>query len=189
MVLDPVDGSTNASRALPWYATSLCAVDGDGARAALVVDQASGAAVRGGPGRRRPRRRPAAGADRVHRAWTRRSSACPGYPPRLVRLEAVPRPRRHRPRPVRGRRRPARRLRRLQPERPRPVGLPRRAARVPGGRRAGRRRRTTASSSPPTTPPGARRWRRPRRRCSSRPWRPAGGSSTRALGRERALLT
>lgn len=50
VVLDPVDGSTNASRGLPWYATSLCAVDGDGARVALVVDQASGArfeAVRG----------------------------------------------------------------------------------------------------------------------------------------------
>ena len=26
VVLDPVDGSTNASRRLPWYATSLCAV-------------------------------------------------------------------------------------------------------------------------------------------------------------------
>ena len=54
VVLDPVDGSTNASRGLPWYATSLCAVDGDGARAALVVDQASGArfeAVRGGGAR------------------------------------------------------------------------------------------------------------------------------------------
>jgi len=51
VVMDPVDGSTNASRGIPWYATSLCAVDGDGARAALVVDQASGArfeAVRGG---------------------------------------------------------------------------------------------------------------------------------------------
>jgi len=51
VVLDPVDGSTNASRGLPWYATSLCAVDGDGARAALVVDQASGRrfeATRGG---------------------------------------------------------------------------------------------------------------------------------------------
>jgi fructose-1,6-bisphosphatase/inositol monophosphatase family enzyme len=50
VVLDPVDGSTNASRALPWYATSLCAVDIDGPRAALVVDQASGQrfeAVRG----------------------------------------------------------------------------------------------------------------------------------------------
>jgi myo-inositol-1(or 4)-monophosphatase len=54
VVLDPVDGSTNASRGLPWYATSLCAVDGDGARAALVVDQANGLrfeAVRGGGAR------------------------------------------------------------------------------------------------------------------------------------------
>lgn len=51
VVIDPVDGSTNASRGLPWYATSLCAVDADGPRAALVVDQASGRrfeAVRGG---------------------------------------------------------------------------------------------------------------------------------------------
>jgi myo-inositol-1(or 4)-monophosphatase len=54
VVLDPVDGSTNASRGLPWYATSLCAVDADGARAALVVDQAGGArfeALRGGGAR------------------------------------------------------------------------------------------------------------------------------------------
>jgi myo-inositol-1(or 4)-monophosphatase len=54
VVLDPVDGSTNASRDLPWFATSLCAVDREGARAALVVDQASGArfeAVRGGGAR------------------------------------------------------------------------------------------------------------------------------------------
>ena len=51
VVLDPVDGSTNASRGLPWYATSLCALDADGPRAALVVDQASGrrfGATRGG---------------------------------------------------------------------------------------------------------------------------------------------
>jgi myo-inositol-1(or 4)-monophosphatase len=54
VVLDPVDGSTNASRGLPWYATSLCAVDRDGARAAVVVDQASGLrfeATRGGGAR------------------------------------------------------------------------------------------------------------------------------------------
>jgi len=54
VVLDPVDGSTNASRSLPWFATSLCAVDPAGARAALVVDQASGArfeALRGGGAR------------------------------------------------------------------------------------------------------------------------------------------
>lgn len=38
VVVDPLDGSTNASRGIPWFATSLCAVDGDGPRAALVVD-------------------------------------------------------------------------------------------------------------------------------------------------------
>jgi fructose-1,6-bisphosphatase/inositol monophosphatase family enzyme len=44
VALDPVDGSTNASRRLPWYATSLCAVDGEGLRAAVVVNQATGEA-------------------------------------------------------------------------------------------------------------------------------------------------
>lgn len=51
VVLDPVDGSTNAARGIPWYATSLCAVDRGGARMALVVNQATGErfeAVRGG---------------------------------------------------------------------------------------------------------------------------------------------
>jgi len=51
VVIDPLDGSTNASRSIPWFATSLCAVDAAGARAALVVNLVSGerfAAVRGG---------------------------------------------------------------------------------------------------------------------------------------------
>jgi fructose-1,6-bisphosphatase/inositol monophosphatase family enzyme len=55
VALDPVDGSTNAARGIPWYATSLCAVDGDGLRAAVVVNQASGVrfeATRGGGARR-----------------------------------------------------------------------------------------------------------------------------------------
>jgi fructose-1,6-bisphosphatase/inositol monophosphatase family enzyme len=55
VVIDPVDGSTNASRGIPWYATSLCAVDAAGPRAAVVVNQASGVrfeAVRGGGARR-----------------------------------------------------------------------------------------------------------------------------------------
>jgi fructose-1,6-bisphosphatase/inositol monophosphatase family enzyme len=54
VALDPVDGSTNASRRLPWYASSLCAIDGDGARVAFVVNQATGEsfeAVRGGGAR------------------------------------------------------------------------------------------------------------------------------------------
>ncbi|HEX4865721.1 MAG TPA: inositol monophosphatase family protein, partial [Acidimicrobiales bacterium] len=42
VVLDPVDGSTNASRGLPWWATSVCAVDRDGALAAVVANQATG---------------------------------------------------------------------------------------------------------------------------------------------------
>lgn len=50
-VLDPVDGSTNASRGLPRYATSVCVLDGGGPLAAVVVDQATGTvyeAARGG---------------------------------------------------------------------------------------------------------------------------------------------
>lgn len=51
-VVDPIDGSTNASRGLPWYATSICIVDRDGLRAALVAEQSGSetrfAAVRGG---------------------------------------------------------------------------------------------------------------------------------------------
>ncbi len=51
VVVDPVDGSTNASHRLPWFATSLCAVDRDGPVAAVVVNIATGtrfAATRGG---------------------------------------------------------------------------------------------------------------------------------------------
>jgi fructose-1,6-bisphosphatase/inositol monophosphatase family enzyme len=55
VVVDPIDGSTNAHRRLPFYATSLCLLDGEGPRVALVVDQASGTryeAVRGSGARR-----------------------------------------------------------------------------------------------------------------------------------------
>ena len=50
VIVDPVDGSTNASLGIPWYATSLCAVDDGGPRVALVRNQATGVtyeAVRG----------------------------------------------------------------------------------------------------------------------------------------------
>jgi len=46
VVVDPLDGSTNASRGVPWYATSLCAVDAEGPLAALVVNLASGVTFR-----------------------------------------------------------------------------------------------------------------------------------------------
>lgn len=50
-VVDPVDGSTNAHRGLPWYATSVCVLDAGGPLAAVVVNLATGArfwAVAGG---------------------------------------------------------------------------------------------------------------------------------------------
>lgn len=49
-VVDPVDGSTNASRGIPWYACSVCMVDAAGPRVSLVANLASGvrySAVRG----------------------------------------------------------------------------------------------------------------------------------------------
>ncbi len=55
VVLDPVDGSTNASRGIPWWATSACALDSEGPLAAVVVNQATGTrfeATRGGGARR-----------------------------------------------------------------------------------------------------------------------------------------
>src|SRR5690606_18301340 len=42
VVLDPLDGSTNASRGIPWFATALCLVDDVGPAVALVANQASG---------------------------------------------------------------------------------------------------------------------------------------------------
>lgn len=50
VVIDPLDGSTNASRGVPWYATALCLVDAEGPAVAMVANQVSGerfGAVRG----------------------------------------------------------------------------------------------------------------------------------------------
>lgn len=50
-VIDPVDGSTNAYRGVPFYATSICVLDAEGPLAGVVVNQATGtrfAATRGG---------------------------------------------------------------------------------------------------------------------------------------------
>ncbi len=38
VVIDPLDGSTNAARGVSWWATSLCVLDADGPRVALVDD-------------------------------------------------------------------------------------------------------------------------------------------------------
>lgn len=55
VVVDPLDGSTNASRRLSWWATSFCAIDAHGPAAAVVVDLVNGTryeATRGGGARR-----------------------------------------------------------------------------------------------------------------------------------------
>ena len=55
VVVDPLDGSTNASRGIPWFACSVVAVDAEGPAAAVVVNLATGVrydAVRGGGARR-----------------------------------------------------------------------------------------------------------------------------------------
>ena len=51
VVIDPVDGSSNAARGIPYWATSLCALDAQGPLAAMVINQATGVsstATRGG---------------------------------------------------------------------------------------------------------------------------------------------
>jgi len=49
-VIDPIDGSTNAHRGVPFYSTSICVLDAEGPRVGLVQNHANGdryAAVRG----------------------------------------------------------------------------------------------------------------------------------------------
>jgi myo-inositol-1(or 4)-monophosphatase len=55
VIVDPLDGSTNASRGVPWYASALCLVDDDGPAAGVVVNHATGdrfIGVRGGSAER-----------------------------------------------------------------------------------------------------------------------------------------
>jgi len=83
VVLDPVDGSTNCSRRLPYWATSICAVDADGPLAGLVVNQATGVtvtAVRGAGAFRDGVRLQASSARRVEDAMV----YITGLPPQLL---------------------------------------------------------------------------------------------------------
>lgn len=84
VVLDPVDGSTNAAHGIPWYSTSLCVVDGDGPRVALVDNHPVGArfdAVRGGGARRDGRPIAPSGCRRLHAAVVGVSGLPGGRPP------------------------------------------------------------------------------------------------------------
>jgi fructose-1,6-bisphosphatase/inositol monophosphatase family enzyme len=64
-VVDPVDGSTNAARGIPWYASSICVLDEAGPRVSVVANLANGMryhAVRGaGAWRGTTRVRPSGG--------------------------------------------------------------------------------------------------------------------------------
>src|SRR4051794_11352406 len=81
VVIDPIDGSTNASRGLPWFATSLCFVDEDGPAVSLVVNQATGVRF---------------SADRGGGAWCGerrlRPSACSSLSEAIIAITAVPPP-------------------------------------------------------------------------------------------------
>ena len=78
-VIDPVDGSTNAHRKIPFYATSICVLDAEGPLVGLVVNLATGtryAAVRG------------AGADRDGAAL--KPSGCQELPSAIVGISGFP---------------------------------------------------------------------------------------------------
>ena len=80
-VVDPVDGSTNASRGIPWYATSVCVLDAAGPRAAVVANLSTGVryhAVRGGGAWRDTTGIGPSGCTEMRRAVV----ALSGYPPR-----------------------------------------------------------------------------------------------------------
>jgi fructose-1,6-bisphosphatase/inositol monophosphatase family enzyme len=78
-VIDPIDGSTNAHRGVPFYSTSICVLDAEGPLAGLVVNQDTGtryAATRGG------------GAERDGRALT--PSGCEELGQAIVGISGFP---------------------------------------------------------------------------------------------------
>ena len=81
VIVDPLDGTTNASHGVPWYATSLCLADDTGAAVGLIRNQANGVtftAVRGGGAWCGPSRLLASGCDDLGSAFLGLS----GLPPR-----------------------------------------------------------------------------------------------------------
>ena len=81
VVVDPLDGSTNASHGVAWFATSLCLFDDGGAAVALVRNQANGetfTATRGGGAWRDTARLAASSCTEIGEAFVGLS----GLPPR-----------------------------------------------------------------------------------------------------------
>ena len=137
-VIDPVDGSTNASRGIPWYASSICILDADGPRVAVVANLANGMryhAVRGGGAWRGTTRVVPSGCEALREAVV----GITGMPEPASGVGPVPGLRCRRPGAVRGGGRNPRRLRGGHARLVGPLGLPRRLAGLPGSRRRHRR--------------------------------------------------
>jgi fructose-1,6-bisphosphatase/inositol monophosphatase family enzyme len=90
-VIDPVDGSTNAHRGVPFYSTSICVLDPEGPLAGLVVNQEIGtryAAVRGGGAERDGQSIKPSGCDEIGRAIVG-VSGFPGRHPGWAQFRAL----------------------------------------------------------------------------------------------------
>ena len=153
VVVDPLDGSTNASRGVPWFGTALCLVDDGRAgrrRASRTTPRASGSRRSAVTGLNATVRRIAVSACETLARCHRRGERTAGPP---LRLGAVPRPRCLGARHLRRGEWRARRLVRHEPRRPRRVGLPRIGPHPRGGRwRRDRGRRTRSRRARPRGP-------------------------------------
>jgi fructose-1,6-bisphosphatase/inositol monophosphatase family enzyme len=90
-VIDPVDGSTNAHRGVPFYSTSICVLDAEGPLAGLVVNQDIGtryAATRGGGAERDGQSIKPSGCDELGRAIVG-ISGFPGRHPGWAQFRAL----------------------------------------------------------------------------------------------------
>jgi fructose-1,6-bisphosphatase/inositol monophosphatase family enzyme len=90
-VIDPIDGSTNAHRGVPFYSTSICVLDAEGPIVGLVVNQASGtryAATRGGGAERDGRAIKPSGCDDLAHAIVG-ISGFPGHYPGWAQFRAL----------------------------------------------------------------------------------------------------
>ena len=83
VVMDPLDGSTNASRGVQWFATALCAIDKNGMRAGLVVNQANGI----------DRYWATTGGGAFHNGVAMRPSACVDLTEAVVGVSGIPKQR------------------------------------------------------------------------------------------------
>ena len=90
-VIDPVDGSTNAHRGVPFYATSICVLDAEGPRVGVVTNQATGvryAAARGAGAERDGRPIAPSGCDNLGNAIVG-ISGFPGLSPGWAQFRAL----------------------------------------------------------------------------------------------------